>query len=259
MPVSFSPEDSIKGGLLDDVTVEWSNSRFTAEPPPNYNIRDRVFFVVDLTVQATGEKTEGYWSFGDLTKYTILDNGDSVEGPALNDSTNAFFLFKSLEDKGFPKAALKAGKASALNGLVAHMIRFRPTRAGLSHQKEQKEGQQESGTLIVDKIERMPGEKGKGGRSGKAVAAASSTATAGASSGTAAGMVDVEKLADTTLATIVAGAGGEGINSKSMKVQIFRALGDAHSSETKNDVAAHVTENWLTEHGYTVKDGKITM
>lgn len=163
--VSLNPEDAIAGGLLDDVLMKWDKVRFKTWTYPKTKIEVVTLHIVMTDTETGEENDQQYWSMGSVADWAPSSDGTGLvpigTRKQLINSTNGMLLLSSLANCGFEMDKVKHD-ISALDGLVAHMIRVpAPKRSGIAREKRKAaDGSEYDDTiLIVDEITKMPWEK----------------------------------------------------------------------------------------------------
>jgi hypothetical protein len=205
---SLDPADAVRGGLISDVDVMVKDIVWTKETPVGYTSREPNYFIKGYLelIEDPNVVEEVWWSAGSMKAHTPCDdNGEPVEesyrltGGPLMQGSNAVTFLDSLKACGFPTDKLKSANLKELVGLEMHVIRKVIEREGLQRAPRD-DGRSPAGTVVCQKIIRVPGEK----RAAKAKpAAASAAAQAAAASKPAAA---VKPAAATTAATTTATA-----------------------------------------------------
>jgi hypothetical protein len=165
MGVSLKPCDAVEGGgLLDDVDVKITESRFAmfdyggkAQPVPA--------IMWKLDAMDGGEPVTQYWSIGKSLDWMPSDDGKELmpigRATQLVSSSNGMLLLSSLVNAGLPESKLGAD-ISVLDGMECHVNRVAaPVRKGLANQKENQT------ILVVTKIHKLPWEKDSGKNTSK--------------------------------------------------------------------------------------------
>lgn len=161
--VSLKPSEMTQGGLIDDITVEWVETRFKMF---DYNGKVPVAvpaLYAKMRDVETDEEHEQYWSMGNAKDWAPDDAEKELvsvgSASSIKTNANGSILLKSLVDAGYPEDKLGAD-ISVLDGLIAHMTQVAaPKRSGLV-KAEREDGKKFDDTiLIVENIESMPGAK----------------------------------------------------------------------------------------------------
>lgn len=195
MPVSFMPESWVDGGgLWSNRDARFTNTRFISDWDYKGKANPSPVLASDLVDIITGEEIETQvWSIGSgfvasADGKKASQTGDWLLGGALIKSSNILILFESIleaipDDKKdeYVEKLFGSSKASALDGLEAHMIRKKIVREGLVKKARPDGKVYDATTPVVDSIIKYPWEKAKkappgtvGG--GKAAAAADAPA-----------------------------------------------------------------------------------
>lgn len=161
--VSLNPDTfAAGGGLLDDAVVTVTDAAFVLW---DYMGKAKQGPALALSMKDEEDKEhDQYFSAGDKKFFVPSGDGEYLtpvgDKEALISSTNAAQFLTSLVNAGFPKDRLDEGKISILKGLVVHVHReAQQKRAGLAQARE--DGR-EATILLVDKIVKLPWEKGGG-------------------------------------------------------------------------------------------------
>jgi hypothetical protein len=172
-PTSFAPSDAVEGGLpLDGATVEWTNSMIEVFDYKGKSEFPSCALGVDFVDAVTDESFERqYVSIGSDKDWQPTPDGKSMTyvgggrgGVKLN--SNFMQLMTSLVNAGYPEEELKKGDITILDGLVTRLIMVNaPKRDGVAQMRKGKDGKEYPvRVLVVESIDRMPGEKKKRGK-----------------------------------------------------------------------------------------------
>lgn len=162
--VSLRPSDAVQGGVIDDVDVEFTNSRFEVFDF-NGKGKPRVCLTVDFKTEGVEEPQTQYLSAANPEHFAPSDDGQFIESisdkGALVKGTGYIALMDSLIKLGLPEPTLDNG-AGALDGLKCHIVRVpAPKLRGIV----QEEGQKDPMHLVATEIHELPGGK-KGAKKG---------------------------------------------------------------------------------------------
>lgn len=168
MGVSLKPSDAVEGGAVPvDMNLLYKEARFNVF---DYTTKEGkvVGTTVALRVKSVnddGSEYEQQYSVGDPGRFTVSEDGKSIEGPNMSKSSNAFLFLKGLVDAGFPENKL-GDDISVLDGTYAYHIGVpEPKRSGLAP-RPVAEGQvvRPKTLSIPSKILRLPWEKKTGAK-----------------------------------------------------------------------------------------------
>lgn len=272
--VSLSPDDMVKGGLLDDVDVEVLHAQVKVW---DYDPLDTghgtlgietLALRLDMKELASGEESFQMWSIGDTGQFAPYDTEDRDgvgikmigDRSALVETSNFGILSASLVECGFPRDKLKPGRVDILDGLQMHVIRqAAPKRKGLGSEREGRE----STILLCQNIIKLPWDRKKKGAAKKA---ASRKAAGGKAPESASGSgpisSDVNDATMSMLVSILDQKGGT-IAMKSVKAAglsvIVREKLTTDAGARKQILQLATDEEWLTENGFTVSDGSVSL
>jgi hypothetical protein len=279
----LSPEDFTEGGgLLDDVTAEWTSCRFVMWDYQGKRSEDSPALCVKMT-DPDGEEHVQYWSAGSASDWIPSEDGTMLikvgNASGIRNSTNLALLLNSLTAAGFPPDKLSTD-VSVLEGMIAHMVRVAaPERKGLKREKDSK---YEAQVLVVESIEKLPWEKKTAAqKAGGGSAAKASKATAGKGASAAAkakaaaakkkaeaaeaeadddGDVDLETEVQDAILGILAEAGeGETVRKAKLPTLVFKAL--ASSANKAAAVKLASSEEFLSaeDRPWVYADGELMM
>jgi len=268
--LSMDPDDFIRGGLLSDVDVEFTGAVYCVWDyggKVNPGVESVLALRCTMKDMESGEEMDQYWSAGNASNFTILDENGVVcldEGVSIasttkagvNDSSNIFHLFRSLKQHGFKRELLVSFKSSCLIGLQAHVVRdAAPKRPGLKQEPAQ-EGREKT-ILVVSKIIRLPGEKTKKKKAPTKKAAGATTAAATTDAGEEAGD-DTTSLGVTVITALLEAEGVipyKGLKVRAIKHMATNKIADAPQ---RNPISSMIAkEEWLVENGFLVDDGSV--
>jgi len=258
--VSINPEEFSKGGILNDVDVEFLETRFmtgedaeeqTDEMAKYPNFEETLFLAAKF--KTDDDEVWQYWSSGKLIYFKPSSDGTkAVRTPGgtaerLSDSCNAYTLLASIVNAGYPRDKFE-DDVSIFNGLHAHVIRVeQKKRAGLDSSSEDSPAKT---VLTVESIiEPFPWEggkrKGKGKTTGKAKAAESES-----------GNEDFDEIAATTIVQILVDADGGPVKRTSVVGRMLKSLKKSHPDDFKAIIQATNEENFFEDHNDWEYDGK---
>lgn len=203
MPVSFSPDDAIKGGLevndIDGVLklhAQPFQSPYTT--PSGYQTG---CCLVGTVTDREGSEHLVFWSAGKSEAYEVLDGGRQIEhrkgNKGISDQSNLILLVQEAINAGMPKSAI-GDDIMFLDGIDAHWVQKPALYQGDEGDAPQQQGQQKKkGPRTVAVPSKMFTQwDAKGNRvAGKAAAAGSSKKTT-AKAAEVAGDVDQEAVTD---------------------------------------------------------------
>jgi len=253
--VSINPEDFSKGGILNDVDVEFLETRFMTgedaaeqtEDMAKYTDLEETLFLAANLKTPDGDQWQ-YWSSGKLEYFKPSSDGHRAipvsTSEKLSDSCNAYILLASILNSGYPRDHF-VDDVSIFDGMLAHVIRAeQPKRAGL--------GSDDSKTRTVLTVESIhedspvgvPGKKRKG-KAGKAKAAEESE------SGD-----DFDEIAATTIVQILVDADGGPVKRTSVVGRMLKILKKSHPDDFKAIIQATNEENFFEDHNDWEYDGK---
>lgn len=226
--MSLRPSEQVSEGLIDDMDVTFESLEFTLEAPPNYSSGDTVpLFIRAHLVPTEGEEIDQWWSCGDSSKFQPSDDGKEavrVKGSGgIGSGTNAAVLFRSFVDGGFPEDRMTAN-LTCLEGTVAHVRQLaQPKRKGLPRQEQE---QRERTILCVEKVIKLPWEKGAG--KGSTTASAKPSAN---------GETTPEELAVEAIQAILEKTGGP-VELKKLPAKAFLVLSQPQFKQHKKAILA---------------------
>jgi len=253
--VSINPEDFSKGGVLNDVDVEFVETRFmtgedAAELCDNLdkytNYEETLFLVVKLKTQ-DGEAYEP-WSSGKLDYFEPRMEGRIAKpvGTAekLSDSCNAYTLLASILNAGFPRDQFD-DDVSIFDGMMAHLIRVeQPKRAGLDGDSGKTRTVLTVENIHEDSPVGVPGKKRGRKAKPKAVAKASE------------GEDDFDEIASTTIVEILIDADGGPVKRTSLFGRMLKVLQKSHPDDFKDIIKVASEEDFLERSNDWDFDGK---
>ena len=256
--VSFMPETFVKGGgLWDNLDLRFTNARFISDFDYKGKKDPTCVLAAELVNVVTGEELETQvWSVG--KGFTASQDGkkpsqtgDFLLGGALIESSNVSILFQSIFDalpddkkEEFIEKLFGTQKASALDGLEAHMVRKVIKREGITPSKRADGKEYDQTTPVVDTILKFPWEKSKKappGASGKATSATAGKPAAEAAAPTG----DVTQKTYMLIGQVLAD-NAEGISRDDLNKAIF---GMVKMPKERNDIVKLVyNPKWLAEN-----------
>jgi hypothetical protein len=221
---SLRASDMVEGGgLLDDVEATITNIRFALWDYGG-RVADQIPAVEVELETDNGEKATQYWSAGKSKDWVPSADGRRLEpignAKGINVSSNAGILLTSIVNAGFPEDKI-GDDISVFEGMVAHFIRVpAPKRSGLA-KAPRADGRDfgEATILTVDKIVKLPWEKGKVARGG----ATSKASGAGARAPEQAQDLTT-KATETAMAILADNPGG--IPKAKLATTVFQSLKD---------------------------------
>lgn len=234
---SFAPSDAVEGGLpIDGATVEWTKCAieiFDYKGKSEYPSCALGIDFVDAVSENAFERQ--YISIGSPDDWQPTPDGKSmtyVGGGKAGVKTNSNFmqLMASLVNAGFPEDTLKKGDITLLDGLVTRVIMVNaPKRDGMVQvRKDKKTGKEYPvQVLVVDGIDRMPGEKkarGKAKGKGKAAKKESAKTEATESEATEVEDSEIRDRAIEIVTSILADADGNTISKQQLPTAIIKAM-----------------------------------
>ena len=237
--VSMAVGSFTKGGLIDDVDVEFSDVGTTL-----YDYNGTAAEGPSLAVQMTdeaGNVHDQYYSAGKIEDWMPDDNNEgfvAVSGKAgINTSSNLARFLQSLVEAGFPDERLAEGNLKCLIGLRCHVLQTVVERKGIV--RKGANADRPSTVLLVSKIHELPG----AAKSAKPVAkapvkaAAAPAAQAPASSN---GSGDLDDEISTVLMEHFA-SGNTSLAKKDVTKLIFTAFDPKTSGMSMKDRSARIT------------------
>ena len=238
MGVMLRPSTFTKGGLIDDVDVQFNKCRFVLW---NYG-RDDIPEVPALRIKMIsdeGDEHEDFLSAGDAKHFVPSEDGQELVAvgskQSLNDNSNFAIFLRSMIEIGFDESKL-ADKISILDGMKAHIRRIpQPKRAGLLTRPGQQGDQpaRERTVLTVTEIKHFPYDGAAPAAAAPAAAApaqaaapaaAAPAAAAPAAAPAAAGDVD-EKLS--AMVVEIAKESGGSVTKAALVQAVFKKAVDA--------------------------------
>lgn len=156
MPLSISPKDQVKGGLIADINMKMQKPRFGYF---TYKSGDSAIVLADKLKLEGGDEIESFWSVGSPDAVFLCDEkGNEIDvdtektisfahgtlsvteaewvesrggSSGFTDSSNCAMLLREIPMSGFPEGKL-AGPISVLDGFTAFWIRKpQPDRPGI--------------------------------------------------------------------------------------------------------------------------------
>lgn len=241
--VKFGLDNFVQGGLIQDVDVTFSNSRF--EWFDYQGKADQIVAFASDLVKEDGETVTQHWPIGGKdTDLKPTEDGRSIESPTdvtLKRGSN-FHTF--LMEAGNHGIDVKNGVADAgiFNGLKAHIIRI-PVKGGGQNSKDRE-------VLVISKVIQMPTGKGK-----PATAAAKngtvSTSAPAASAASDASDDDVQAAAVETLNALTeALKEGDKLTTAKLKLNATtHLLKSPHKAIRTQIINKLIDTAWLEESG----------
>ena len=258
--VSFMPESWISGGgLWDNKDVRFGNTRFISDWDYKGKANPSPVLASDLIDVVTGEEIETQvWSIG--SGFTASQDGkkssqtgDLLLGGALIKSSNILVLFESILDaipddkkEEYIEKLFGSGKASAFDGLEAHMIRKKIVREGLV-KKVRPDGKVfDTTTPVVDTIIKYPWEKSKKAPPGAVAGAKAATVAKSVTAKAAVPTGDLSQKAFMLIGQVL-GENPNGMSRDDLNGAVF-ALGKV--AKERNEISKLVyNPEWLTANG----------
>lgn len=260
--ISLNPKDAVAGGLLDDVTVKWSNCRFV-----EYNYDGKApkvpAFAVDLIDPDSGEEVgEQYYKAGNADSVRPTSDGKGIEPipgkkGAINNKSRIFQLMVSLANAGMPDDQFEkfTDDCTILNNMIAHMVQEPALSKPLVEKKRQDGTPYESTVLVVGSVKKWPWEKAGGpssaGKKGAAATKGKTTTPAPASSG------DLEEKSVNFMVELIAESGA--VLKKDLPGEILKRLA---ADPNKNNILKLVFDDaWLGQEGrpWSFNEGVLTL
>lgn len=204
--VSLRPSDMVDGGLMDDVDVEFLDSRFTLW---DYDGKAPQVLAIAVEMKPLDEDKSflQYYSAGDPKYFVPSEDGKRAipvgDKAGLNTNTNAAKFLESLVTAGFPEDQI-GDDITVMTGTQAHVRRVaQKERAGLVRNARPGNENRPSTVLLVESVLRLPWEaaaapvKAAGGKAnGKAAPAPAPRAAAPAPRAAAPAPAPVAEAAD---------------------------------------------------------------
>lgn len=268
--MSLNPDTFVRGGLMDNVDVEVTESIFKVwDYDPNDagggSGPDTLALKLTMKDMQSGEETYQFWSGGDPSMFTILDENDnpgqdigvkvaSEVKDGFNDSTNVAIFVKSLTNAGFPKDRLDDFKSTLLVGLQMHVVRSpAPTRTGLDQPPAQ-EGRGKT-ILTCSSIIKLPWEKAKKGTTKKTGATKKAKGTTKKTAPAAASDEDVNELGKLVVAAVLEANGTVPLGKIKIESLKYMSKNKVAEAPQRNPIAVMVAdEEWLLVNGFMVED-----
>lgn len=265
---SLDPADAVRGGLISDVDVMVKDILWTMETPEGYHSREPNYFIKGwLTlIEDPNVVEEVWWSAGSKKGHTPcddqgepLDEGYRLTGGPLIQGSNAVMFLDSLKSCGFPSDKLKSANLKELVGTEMHVIRKVVEREGLQRAPRE-DGRTAAGTVVCQKLIRVPGEK-RAAKPKPAAAArpAAATAKPAAKAGTT---VDHAELAGLAMAEMLSTATNGNLLVSDAKVQANRFLFQKHqlSLEDRNKTITIMLDPvWLEGQGVLLEGESLVL
>jgi hypothetical protein len=239
MPVSLLPDSFVEGGgLWDNKDVRWTNPRFVSDWTYQGKMKATPAFVVSLVGLDDGEEIEQAWSVGSADDYKASVDGkkesregDYLIGSALKKSSNFVILVNSIIDaipadqkEDVMQKLLGANKASAFEGMEAHMVRQKVDRPGLVKAPRADGKVFDSTVPVVDVILKFPWDKkAPPGVKGKATAAKAAAKAPAKAAPAEAASDDLDQKAIMEIGQILA-KNPDGMERTACSQEIFKAI-----------------------------------
>jgi len=185
--VIFTPDNWTEGGgLWGNIDARFTNCRYESAWTASGKRQASPAFVSDLVnLEGEGETIEGGWTLGSDKNFQASKDGvkkaevgDYVIGGPPTKSSNYVILVASLiealpdaEKEEKIKSILGEGKASAWDGLEAHIVRKTVERENLEKKKRPGGGEYDFTVPVIDSILKFPGEKKQKAQKASAAAA----------------------------------------------------------------------------------------
>lgn len=260
---SINPDDFSKGGVLNDVDVEFIETKFVTgddaveqtEGMAKYrNVEESLFFAANLKVldgEMKGEEMWQYWSSGKLLYFEPSEDGRHAKpvGSAekLSDGCNAYTLFASIVNAGYPRDKF-SDDVGIFEGMRAHVINVEQKKlAGINSNPE--DGARARTVLTVENIlEPFPWDEVTKKRKGKGTTAKAAAKDADVED-------DLEEVAKTTIVELLVGADGGPIKKTTLYQKALRAL--AKHPDKKAIIKNYIADDdWLEASEDWEFDGK---
>jgi len=162
--VSLKPSDLIESqGLIDDEDVTITKAKFTMF---DYGGKSVAVPAAGFTLdRGDGDTVEQYYSAGKSADWLPSEDGKTLtpvgKAKGLSNSSNWAVFITAMVNAGFPENKL-SDDISVFEGMECHVVRVpAPERKGLNQEKK------DQTVLIVNKIHKLPWEKGKPKGKGK--------------------------------------------------------------------------------------------
>ena len=252
--VSINPEDFSKGGILNDVDVEFLETRFmtgedaaeqTDEMAKYPNLEETLFLAALLKTQ-DGDQWQ-YWSSGKLEYFEPSKDGHRAipvgSSEKLSDSCNAYTLLASIVNAGYPRDKF-TDDLSIFDGMLAHVIRVeQKKRAGL----DSEDGKARTVLTVESILEPFPWDGGKKrkGKASKAKAAEESESDE-----------DFDEIAADTIVKILTDADGGPVKRTSVVGRMLKILKKSHPDDFKKIIQATNEEGFFEGLEDVEYDGK---
>jgi len=263
---SLNPEDFSRGGILNDEDIEVMEARFftgedaaeiTEDLAKGKDYEEGLFLGALLKVlngDLKGEELWQWWSSGKLIYFVPSKDGSrAVPAPGstsekLSDGSNAYTLFASMVNAGYPRDKFTDDVTALMEGMLAHVIRVdQQKRSGL----DSSEGGRLRTVLTVESIHEdspvgVPGKKRRGKATGKAKKAAEESENGD----------DFDEIAATTIVQILVDADGGPVKRTSVVGRMLKILKKSHPDDFKAIIQATNEEDFFEDHNDWVYDGK---
>lgn len=249
--VGFRPTDFTEGGgLLDDANVIWEKCEFVLW---DYNGNGPQTPALRIDMKHEDEDIEQYFSAGKAEDWTPSKDGTKLipigNATGINRRSNLAILITSLIDAGFPEDKIE-DDCTVFEGLVCHMVR-KPAekRPGLVRTPRADGKVFEQTNLVVDEIQKLPWEKGKGKasakdkKSGGGVKEEETTAD------------DEQSVEEEAIAVVmeILEANPKGVDKKKLAAQVFSKV---KSSPNRNAISQLVyKDSFLSSGPWSFEDG----
>lgn len=164
--VGLGPSGYVEGGgLLDNVDVVWDKVRFEMFNYGGRSVSAVPALKVDMKLE-DGSTVEQYFSAGSAADWAPSSDGTKLvsigNARGINKGCNMAILIGSLIEAGFPEDKI-SDDCTVFEGLQAHVVRVKaPERKGIVRQPRADGREYEQTNLVVDKIHKLPWDKGSG-------------------------------------------------------------------------------------------------
>lgn len=240
--VKFGLDNFVQGGLIQDVDVEFTNSRF--EWFDYQGKADQIVAFASDLVKEDGETVTQHWPIGGKdTDLKPTDDGRSIESPTNISLKRGSNFHTFLMEAGNHGIDVKDGIADAgiFNGLKAHIIRI-PVKSGQGADGKNRE------VLVISKVIQMP--KGKASTSTSAPKNGTVSAPA-ASAASSASDDEVQAASVETLQALTeALKEGDKLTTAKLKLNATTHLLKSPHKAIRTQIINKLTDSaWLEENG----------
>lgn len=254
--VGLGVSDMVEGtGLLNDAVVKWTECEFVEWDYNGKSPNPVAAFRVAMEDE-DGEEHEQYFSCGSAEDWEPSDDGKELvpigRASGINKGCNFAILIGSLIEAGFPEDKI-GNNCSVFEGMVARMVRVpAPKRSGLIRAPRADGKEYEPTNLVVDTIEKLPWEGGKGkkgsGKSGGKGKTTKKDVTPDVEED------EIDDLATETVMEVLE-ENPKGLDKKKLSAAVFKAL---KGNANRNAVVQKVyDDDFLNDGPWTYEKGVV--